>query len=282
MGRMNAVVIGLTLIALSALMALVQRRWSSPAILGVVAGVALAGYGLWPQPAEPAVGTVLASDAAPARTQPAAAAPETPSPAAKAQETTDEVADAPMATEETAKPASEGGATEAEAPAVAPAIPEHVIPGATQDWVAEVKNLVEKPNHYPLAQSGDAPEDAPNRGDRIYEYIDIKLGGRTFQTVFLSKSPSDPEMWMVHIEPGAQGAPIQPEELGSVRILGEGGNFIVFLIEDGPFAGDYLIWATGGHRGGGEAIRIYSPKFLEREHGLAQQIAQAAGEGGAP
>ena len=103
--------------------------------------------------------------------------------------------------------------------------------------------------------------------------MDLNLAGRTLQTVFLSKYPTDPETWMVHVEPGAQGPPIQPEELGKVRVLGEGGNFVVFKIEDGPFAGDYLVWATGGRRGGGEAVRVYSPGFLEREQGLARQIA---------
>ena len=261
MGRMNLVVIGLVLVLLSALMALFLRRWSSPAVLGVVTGLALAAFGLWPGGSEEPVGTVLASDRTP--TAEAASTRAEPEP--------------PVA--EAAAPGSEAEESPAEAEAeVAPPIPEHVIPGQAAAWVGELERLVQKPNHFPLAQSGAAPEGAPNEGDRIYEYVDLKLGGRTLQTVFLSKNPTDPDTWMVHVEPGAQGPPIQPEELGKVRILGEGGNFIVFKIEDGPLAGNYLVWATGGHRGGGEAVRVYSPRFLEREQGLAQQIARAAGE----
>ncbi len=256
MGRMNPVVVGLILVILSALIAYFYRRWSSIALLGMLTGAVVAALGLWPRPAAQPVGTVLASDRVEVEAQAPAAAPETPA----------------------EEPAAAAPQTEAPAPQTAPAIPEHVLGGQARPWVAEAKALIEKPNHFPLAQSGAAPADAPNAGDRIYEYVDLELGGRAFQTVFLSKDPDDPVTWMVHIEPGAKGAPIQPEELGRVRILGEGGNFLVFKIEDGPFAGNFLVWATGGHRGGGEAVRIYSPAFLEREHGLAQQIARAAGE----
>ncbi|HGY09993.1 MAG TPA: hypothetical protein ENK37_08095 [Oceanithermus profundus] len=253
---MNLVVVGLFLVILSALIAYFNRRWSSIALLGMLTGAVVAALGLWPRPAAEPVGTILASDRVEVETKASAAAPETPA----------------------EEPPAANPQTEAAAPQTAPAIPEHVLGGEAHPWVAEVKALTEKPNHFPLAQSGTAPPDAPNAGDRIYEYVDIQLGGRTFQTVFLSKNPDDPGTWMVHLEPGAQGPPIQPEELGRVRILGEGGNFLVFKIEDGPFAGNFLVWATGGHRGGGEAVRVYSPAFLEREHGLAQQIARAAGE----
>ncbi len=252
MGRMNLVVVGLVLVLLSALMALFARRWSSPAVLGVVTGLALAAFGLWPGGSEEPVGTVLASDRAPAAAM-EAAAPETGVP-------------------------EDAAAAKEDAPEAAPPIPEHLIPGRAGAWVGELERLVQEPNRFPLAQSGAAPEGAPNEGDRIYEYVDLNLADRTLQTVFLSKHPTDPETWMVHLEPGAQGPPIQPEELGKVRILGEGGNFLVFKIEDGPLAGNYLVWATGGHRGGGEAVRVYSPRFLEREQGLAQEIARAAGE----
>jgi len=268
---MSIVWIGLALVAISALMGLVQQKWTLPAVLGVIIGFGLAGYGFLSSRPQPQVveETVLASDEnLPAKPQ--LVEEEQPAePAAEQQE------DAAVASE-TAAEGEEQTTEEAEV-APAPDIPEHVIGGQTQPWVEELAKLVEKPNHFPLAQSGWAPEDAPNAGDKIYEYVDIKLGGRAFQTVFLSKNPDDPATWMVHIEPGASGLPIQPEELGKVRILGEGGNFIVFLIESGPFSGNYLIWATGGHRGGGEAIRVYSPSFLKREHGLAEQIATAAG-----
>jgi len=239
----------------------------------VIIGFGLAGYGFFSSQSQPQVieETVLASDEnLPAKPQPAEA--EQPAkPEAEQQE------DAAVAGE--TENGSEEQTTEEVEVAPAPDIPEHVIGGQAQPWVEELARLVEKPNHFPLAQSGWAPEDAANAGDRIYEYVNIKLAGRSFQTVFLSKNPNDPDTWMVHVEPGAEGLPIQPEELGKVRILGEGSNYIVFLIESGPFAGDYLIWATGGHRGGGEAIRIYSPAFLTREHGLAEQIAAAAGAG---
>ncbi|XOB98871.1 hypothetical protein ACMC9I_01920 [Deinococcota bacterium DY0809b] len=248
---MNLVVVGLALVLLSALMALATRRWSSPAVLGVVTGLVLAAFGFWSSPRTATAGTVLASDRSPAVRNEASSAAAEPKAAGNASET---------------------------APEVAPAIPEHVIPGAARAWVGELAKLVEQPNHFPLAQSGEAPPGAPNEGDRIYEYVDLNLAGRTLQTVFLSKKPGDPGTWMVHVEPGAQGAPIQPEELGKVRILGEGGNFLVFRIEDGPLAGNFLVWASGGHRGGGEAARVYSPRFLEREQGLAQQIARPAGE----
>ena len=257
MGRMNLVVVGLVLVLLSASMALFSRRWSSPAVLGVASGLAIAAFGLWPGGSEEPVGTVLASDRTPA-VEATEAATETGVTETKA--------------------AGDPAPSEADAPEVAPPIPEHLIPGRAADWVGELAKLVQKPNHFPLAQSGAAPEGAPNEGDRIYEYVNLGLGGRTFQTVFLSTDPEDPGTWMVHLEPGAQGPPVQPEELGGVRILGEGGNFLVFKIEDGPLAGNFLVWATGGHRGGGEAVRVYSPGFLEREQGLAQQIARAAGE----
>ncbi|WP_457637147.1 hypothetical protein [Oceanithermus sp.] len=263
---MSIVWIGLVLVAISAAMALAQQKWSTPAVLGLIIGLGLAGYGFLASrpPAQVIQETVLASDENP---------PARPKPAEEQKQPE------PPSGEQT----KSGAATtkkqeEAKATAVAPApdIPEHVIGSQEQPWVDELAKLVEKPNHFPLTQSGPAPEDAPNAGDKIYEYVNIKLGGRAFQTVFLSKKPDDPNTWMVHVEPGANGLPIQPEELGKVRILGEGGNFIVFQIESGPFAGNYLIWATGGHRGGGEAIRIYSPSFLSREHGLAAQIAQSS------
>lgn len=259
---MNLVVAGLVLILLSALAALFATRWSAPALLGVVAGLALAAWGFVPHTTPKPAGTVLASDRA-------------PQPAAQAKEAAVAEPNGGAGGENAAGSQAAGNANTASQ--TAPAIPEHLIPGKARDWVSELKQLVERPNRFSPTQSGAAPEDAPNKGDRIYEYVNLKLAGRTFQTVFLSKNPDDPETWMVHVEPGAQGAPVQPEELGKLRVLGEGSNFIVFKIEDGPFARDFLIWATGGHRGGGEAVRVYSPKFLEREHGLAQQIARSAG-----
>ncbi len=269
MERMNVVWIGLALAALGAVLGLFQQKWTLPAVLGVVIGFGLAGYGYYAAHSQPAVieEEVLGSDENLPQ-QPVAADAEGAGEKAAA-------AAAGEAADKDGQPAGEEPAAEV---APAPDIPEHVITGQAQPWVEELAKLVAKPNHFPLAQSGWAPEDAPNSGDRIYEYVDIKLAGRAFQTVFLSKKPDDPNTWMVHVEPGASGLPIQPEELGKARILGEGGNFMVFLLEDGPFAGDYLIWATGGHRGGGEAIRIYTPSFLSREHGLAAQIAAAAGE----
>ncbi len=260
---MNLVVTGLALVLLSALAAAFTRRWPAPALLGLAAGVALSAYGLWPVADEEPPGTVLASDRVPAV--------ETAAATGKPQTTI------PEAQEPAGGGESAGDAQKAE-PAVAPPIPEHVLPGRAAAWVGELAHLVQQPNHFPLTQSGAAPEGAPNEGDRVYEYVNLKLGERTLQTVFLSKNPGDPATWMAHVEPGIQGPPIQPEEIGKLRILGEGGNFIVFKIEDGPLAGNFLVWATGGHRGGGEAVRVYSPKFLEREHGLAQQIAGAAGE----
>ncbi len=272
---MNVVWIGLVLVAAGALLGLLKQKWTAPAILGVVIGFGLAGYGFFSSQSQPPAleETVLASDAgktiaettkqpAPATTEPATSKPKAEPQA---------VADA--AENQENQPAKQKAAEEV---ATAPNIPEHVIPGKVQPWVEELAKLVAKPNHFPLTQSSMAPEDAPNKGDRIYEYVDIKLGGRAFQTVFLSKSPTDPNMWMVHVEPGAKSPPIQAEELGDVRVLGEGGNFIVFRLESGPFTGNYLIWASGGHRGGGEAIRVYSPAFLSREHGLAAQIAADA------
>jgi len=298
---MSLFIVGLVLILLSALMAALARRWSAPAALGAAAGVLLVAFGFWSHGEEP-TGRLLASDRVAAET---AAAPAETNPAQETQsaDAGNAVAPSPQATsgapeEATGTPGSaqtattanvaDSGATPAQqdqpdgaeeaASEAAPDIPEHVIPGDAASWVAELAKLIEKPNHFPLTQSGDAPVGAPNEGDRIYEYINLQLAGRSLQTIFLSKSPDDPQTWMVHVEPGAEGLPIQPEELGRVRILGEGGNFVVFKIEDGPLAGNFLVWATGGHRGGGEAIRVYSPRFLEREQGLAEQIVRAAGE----
>lgn len=274
MKAMNVVWIGLVLVAAGALLGLLKQKWTAPAILGVIIGLGLAGYGFFSSQSQPPVleETVLASDAG----KTAAETTEQPAPATTEPATSKPKAE-PQAMADTEdqenQPAEQNAAEEV---ATAPNIPEHVIPGKVQPWVEELAKLVAKPNHFPLTQSSMAPEDAPNKGDRIYEYVDIKLGGRAFQTVFLSKSPTDPNMWMVHVEPGAKSPPIQAEELGDVRVLGEGGNFIVFRLESGPFAGDYLIWASGGHRGGGEAIRVYSPAFLSREHGLAAQIAADA------
>gem|GEM_PF-3436249 len=262
---MTFVLTGLTLV-IAAAAAAFFKRWSVLSLLGVLAGLLLVVYGVSSMGHDrvPISEEVLASDSGNAVANGDAAQN------GHSQVKKDDDSDAPPA--KTSQQEGESGAKEE----VAPDIPEHVLRGNVQPWTEEVKRLIAKPNHYPLLQAGDAPEDAPNKGDRIYEYTDLKLGGRYFQTVFLSKNPHDGATWMVHLEPGMKGVPIKPEELGSARILGEGGNFIVFKLVDGPFAGDYLVWASGGHRGGGEAVRIYSPSFLKREHGLAQQIAAAA------
>ena len=269
---MSIVWIGLILVVISSLLGMLQKKWTILTFIGLITGVSLIGYNFFnnQQQSQIAEETILSSDENSSVKQPQKKE-DLVNPAAK-QEDLAKNDELPANKEN----GSETFKEEAAEVAPAPDIPEHVIGGQEQPWVEELAKLVKKPNHFPLAQSGWAPEDAPNTGDKIYEYIDIKLGGRAFQTIFLSKNPDDPDTWMVHVEPGANGLPIQPEELGKVRILGEGGNFIVFLIESGPFAGDYLIWASGGHRGGGEAVRIYSPPFLDREHGLAAQIAEAA------
>lgn len=240
---MNLVWIGLAIVAVAALMGLAQQKWTLPAILGVIIGFGLAGYGFFSSQSQPQVieETVLASDEAPATQQEA-----TPPPAA-----------------------GSGGEMTA-----APEIPEHVIQGEAKPWVTAVKKVLDDPKAYPLFNSGVAQEGL-NKGDLFYEYADVKVGDRTLGVVFLSRSPDDPGVWMMHIEPGEGQPPIAAQELGSVAVIGQGDGFIMFQMKDGPFAGDYLVWGTDDKGNGGFAIRIYTPAFLEREHVRNQQAEQA-------
>jgi len=239
---MNLVWIGLAIVAVSALLGLIQQKWTLPAVLGVIIGFGLAGYGFFSTQSQPQVieETVLASDEAPAAPQEAATPPAT----------------------------GAGGEMTA-----APEIPEHVIKGEARPWVAEVKKILDDPNAYPLFNSGVAQEGL-NKGDLFYEYADVKMGDRTLGVVFLSRSPDDPDVWMMHIEPGEGQPPIEAQELGSVAVIGQGEGFIMFEIKDGPFAGDYLVWGVDENGNGGFAIRIYTPAFLEREHLRNQQAEQ--------
>ncbi|WP_457631838.1 hypothetical protein [Oceanithermus sp.] len=238
---MNLVWIGLAIVAIGALLGLFQQKWTLPAVLGVVIGFGLAGYGFFSSQSQPAVieETVLGSDEEPA------ARPQANEPA--------------------------GGEMTA-----APEIPEHVIQGEAKPWVAAVKKILDDPKAYPLFNSGVAQEGL-NKGDLFYEYSNLEAGDRTLDVVFLSRSPDDPDVWMLHIEPGEGQPPIAAEELGSVAVIGQGEGFVMFQIKDGPFAGDYLVWGTDGNGGGGQVIRVYTPAFLEREHLRNQQAEQQSG-----
>ena len=148
------------------------------------------------------------------------------------------------------------------------AVPEHRLAGEPAPWVAEVKALVKDPTRIPPNQTAELPEE----GLLVYEYVNVELPGRTFETVLLAVKKDDPEDYVLELTPGNKGKPIAPEELGDVLLLGQGPNFWVLSIREGPFKGSYLVWSTAtGHRGtGGEAIRIYSQKALNREPVLAR------------
>ncbi|WP_457637632.1 hypothetical protein [Oceanithermus sp.] len=234
---MSLVWIGLAIVAIGALLGLFQQKWTLPAVFGVVIGFGLAGYGFFSSQSQPQVieETVLASDEQPAAQKEPATAP-------------------PAGGEMTS----------------APDIPEHVIKGEAKPWVAAVKKVLDDPKAYPLFNSGVA-ESGINKGDKFYEYANLELGGRKLRVIFVSRSPTDPNVWMMHIEPADGEPPIEAQELGSVAVVGQGDGFIIYEIKDGPFAGDYLVWSTDDQGQGGYIIRIYTPAYLEREHARNQQ-----------
>ena len=228
----NLTILGLALLALGALVGLFQRRWSLPALLLALAGAGLAAYGFFAAPTEPGV----------------------------ARETV-LASDAEPGVTRSAQPQAAGADT----------VAEHTIPGETRPWVQELARLIEDPETYPLFNSGVA-EDGLNAGDRYYEYAKLELSDRTLDVVFLTRSPDDPDVWMLHLEPGEGRPPVATSEFGSVTVLGQGEGYLLFRIDDGPFAGDYLVWAVGEDGEGGWAVRIYTPAYLDREHARAQTV----------
>ncbi|WP_456476913.1 hypothetical protein [Oceanithermus sp.] len=226
----NLTILGLALLALGALVGLLQRRWSLPALLLALAGTALAAYGFFAAPAEPGTAkeTVLASDAEPGVTR-------------------------------SARPQAAG----------ADAVAGHTVPGETRPWVHELARLTRDPEAYPLFNSGVA-EDGLNAGDRYYEYAKLELPDRALDVVFLTRSPNDPDVWMLHLEPGEGRPPVATGEFGTVTVIGQGEGYLLFQIDDGPFAGNYLVWAVDEDGEGGWAVRIYTPAYLDREHARAQ------------
>ncbi len=155
-----------------------------------------------------------------------------------------------------------------------PPAAEHRLEGEPRPWTRAARQLVENPTARPAHQTAEMPAGSPQAGLKVYEYLNLKLGDRTFETVLLATRPGAPDDFVLELTPGTQGPPIQPEELGEVELLGEGTNYWVFRILRGPFAGAYLVWSTAtGHRGtGGEAVRIYSQKALAREAALARLL----------
>jgi len=239
---MNLVWIGLALVALGALAGLVQQKWTLPALIGVILGFGLAGYGFFSSQSQTQVieETVLASDNPQEDTRP------TPPPA-------------------------EGGEMD-----TAPEIPEHVLNGKAQPWVQDLQKVLANPKSYPLFNSGVAKEGL-NKGDLFYEYSNLDLTGRTLGVLFVSQSPDDPHVWMAHIEPGEGRPPIKAQEFGSVAVIGEDDSFIMFQVKDGPFAGDYLVWGKDDQGNGGFVVRLYTPGFLEREHARSQAKGGSSG-----
>jgi len=146
-------------------------------------------------------------------------------------------------------------------------VPEHLLPGDPAPWLEKLLALVEDPRTFPQNQTAEIPE----KGLVIYEYVNVKLPGRTFETVLLALKKDDPENYVIELTPGTKGKPLAPEEFGDVELLGEGPNYWVFRILEGPFKDHILVWSTAtGHRGvGGEAARIYSPKAAASEPALA-------------
>ncbi len=147
-------------------------------------------------------------------------------------------------------------------------VPEHRLAGDPAPWVAEVKALVENPKRIPPNQTAEIPE----QGLVVYEYVNVELPGRSFETILLAVKEKDPSDYLLELTPGTKGRPLAPEEFGDVQLLGQGPNYWVFRVLEGPFKDQYLVWSTAsGHRGvGGEAVRIYSTKALEREPALAR------------
>ena len=145
-------------------------------------------------------------------------------------------------------------------------VPEHRLAGEPAPWVAEVKALVENPRRLAPNQTAEIPE----KGLLVYEYVNVAFAGRTFETVLLAVRKDDPGAYVLELTPGAKGKPLAPEEFGDVLLLGEGPNFWLFRILEGPFKDQYLVWSTAtGHRGvGGEAVRIYSKKAVAHEPAL--------------
>ncbi len=139
----------------------------------------------------------------------------------------------------------------------------HRLSGTPRPWVQAAERLAENPTAFRPHQTAE-----PKGGLTVYEFVDQALGDRRFETVLLAVRGADD--FVLELTPGGQGPPIQPEELGDVLLLGEGENYWVFRVLEGPFEGDYLIWSTAtGHRGvGGEAVRIYTPAALAREPAL--------------
>jgi len=151
-------------------------------------------------------------------------------------------------------------------------VPEHRLEGDPRPWVEAAWELVQNPKRFPANQVATLPPGTPHAGMRVYEYVNLKLGDRTFETVILAvREGEEGEDFVLELTPGAKGKPIAPEELGDVLLIGQGPNYWVFRILEGPFKGHFLVWSTAtGHRGaGGEAIRIYAPKTLRRERGFS-------------
>ena len=152
----------------------------------------------------------------------------------------------------------------------ASAVPEHRLAGEPAPWVAEARALVENPERIAPNQTAELTE----KELLVYEYLNARLGNRTFETVLLAVRKGDPEDYVLELTPGARGKPLAPEELGDVELIGQGPNFWLFAILEGPFKGQYLVWSTAtGHRGvGGEAIRIYSKKAIAHEPALKKPL----------
>jgi len=151
------------------------------------------------------------------------------------------------------------------------AVPEHRIAGEPAPWVAEVRALVENPNRIPPNQTAEIPE----KNLVVYEYVNVELPGRTFETILLAIQKDDPQNYVLELTPGNKGKPVAPEEFGDVLLLGQGPNYWVFQILEGPFKDQYLVWSTAaGHRGvGGEAVRVYSERAFQQEPALAKLVA---------
>ncbi len=149
-------------------------------------------------------------------------------------------------------------------------VPEHRLSGEPAPWVAEARALVENPGRLVPNQTAEIPE----KGLLVYEYVNVAFSGRTFETVLLAVKKDEPGDYVLELTPGTKGKPLAPEEFGDVLLLGEGPNFWLFRILEGPFKGQYLVWSTAtGHRGvGGEAARVYSKKALDQEPALQKLL----------
>jgi len=150
-------------------------------------------------------------------------------------------------------------------------VKEHLLKGEPRPWVKEAFALVKDPRAKDPAQVAESEE------FYFYEYLDLTLGDRTFETVLLAVGKENGKEYVLELTPGKLGPPIAPEEAGDVLLLGAGENFWVFLVLEGPFKDHLLVWSSAaGHRGsGGEAVRFYSPAAAEKEPGLKPYLERA-------